>query len=179
MLRASVRRLFSQPIRQTVYLRECLDTTAFPYTLRLYSTQTAVKDKPGTAVSEKEAEETRIGIRRPLENVPFIRELFLGRFAKVNAKKVSFYIYTFWIIPELYDIHVYYRSALEFKWCLLNSMKQFQDFSFEMPLYPNRFQQLKIKSLWGYLIANNLKVPRMITKNVQTVLRTRCQQFPL
>lgn len=95
MLRASVRRLFSQPIRQTVYLRECLDTTAFPYTLRLYSTQTAVKDKPGTAVSEKVAEETRIGIRRPLENVPFIRELFLGRFAKVNAKKVSFYIYTF------------------------------------------------------------------------------------
>lgn len=84
MLRASVLRLFSQPIRQTVYLRECLDTTAFPNTLKLYSTQTAVKEQPGTTVSEKEAEETRIGKRRPLENAPFIRELFLGRFAKVN-----------------------------------------------------------------------------------------------
>uniref|UniRef100_K1QHQ6 Acyl-CoA dehydrogenase family member 9, mitochondrial n=1 Tax=Magallana gigas TaxID=29159 RepID=K1QHQ6_MAGGI len=82
MLRASVLRLFSQPIRQTVYLRECLDTTAFPNTLKLYSTQTAVKEQPGTTVSEKEAEETRIGKRRPLENAPFIRELFLGRFAK-------------------------------------------------------------------------------------------------
>lgn len=94
MLRASVQRLFSQQIRQTVYLRECLDTTAFPNTLKLYSTQTAVKDKPGTEVSEKEAEETRIGKRRPLENAPFIRELFLGRFAKVNAKKVwkNFYL---------------------------------------------------------------------------------------
>ena len=85
MFKASVRRLFLQSLRQTAHFREGLETTTgCLQRLKFYSTQTPVKDASGTAVSEKEAEETRIKKKLPSSNnTPFIRELFLGRFTKV------------------------------------------------------------------------------------------------
>lgn len=91
MFKASVRRLFLQSLRQTAHFREGLETTTgCLQRLKFYSTQTPVKDASGTAVSEKEAEETRIKKKLPSSNTPFIRELFLGRFTKVMGFSFSY-----------------------------------------------------------------------------------------
>ncbi|XP_062606402.1 complex I assembly factor ACAD9, mitochondrial-like isoform X2 [Saccostrea cucullata] len=81
MLRIPVQRIFANSLRITIF-RDCKDPSVCPKVLRCYSTQAVTKEDSNAAVTEKQTEETRIKKSRPLTNTPFIRELFLGRFAK-------------------------------------------------------------------------------------------------
>lgn len=85
MLRMSMRRLLTQSLRQTCLYGECKGTAYLPRVPKFYSSQAVAKESSQSDVAEKETEETRIKKSKPMTNTPFIRELFLGRFAKVSV----------------------------------------------------------------------------------------------